>query len=171
LDAASTDAEKTAVSMLIYHVSIAAETDFGCNNSSSGLYADDILDQYFRYKSSMTYNDRSSFSSASDWFTLFQAELDAVPPRPVILSIFTSINEGHEVIVDGYQTEPSDKVHINFGWNGYQDTYYDITSTFDAGGASWEANSQIAVTGIEPDYSSRSSSGGGGSGCFLGLLL
>lgn len=146
----SNDTENNAIAKLIYDLAVAAETDFGCSTSSSTMWADEVLDIYFKYKA-MTFHDRLDYT-ATGWFALFQAELDADPPRVVIFSIFSE-GGGHEVAVDGYQTGETDMVHINFGWPDSSDSYdgyYDVTDDFDAF-YTWAAGEQYAVTGIEPD--------------------
>jgi hypothetical protein len=149
LSGASAAAEIDAVAHLMFDVAVAVETDFGCNGSSSIRYGDEILDRFFRFKSQMVRHSRSRYS-ASDWFNLIQSELDAQPPRPMLFSIFTAGWSGHEVIIDGYQTGPTDKVHINLGWSGAYNGYYDITHNFTAA-YEWQADYQVLVTGIEPD--------------------
>ncbi|MCP4746580.1 MAG: hypothetical protein GY874_10650 [Desulfobacteraceae bacterium] len=146
----SLEEQKDAVSLLMYHLGVASETAFGCYSSGSEKWADEILYQYFKYKSSMQFKVRNEFIESSQWFALFQTELDADPPRPVVLSIF-GVYGGHEVIVDGYQSGTTDAVHINYGWDGNYDGYYTITSNFDAGGYTWDASIQAGVFGIEPD--------------------
>jgi hypothetical protein len=148
----SSAAEKDAVARLMSDMGIAANMNYGCNGSGSSAYANDVLDVYFKYKSGMQLISRGS-NSAADWFKFFKTEFDAQPARPVVLSIFTR-NAGHEVIADGYQTDNvlGDKVHINLGWSGSYNGYYDVTQNFSAGGYTWDANSQIIVTHIEPDY-------------------
>lgn len=144
--------ERTAVAELMYHIGVAAEMEFGCDGSGSGAYADEVLDDHFYYKSTMNRYERSSFSAA-DWFSLIQTELDADPPRPVVFSIFGP-GGGHEVIIDGYRTAPdslTDMVHINYGWEGYEDGFYNVTSDFSAGGYTWWGSFQDIVTGIEPE--------------------
>ncbi|MEJ2638341.1 MAG: C10 family peptidase [Desulfosarcinaceae bacterium] len=138
-----------AVAHLMADVAVAVETDFGCSGSSSTRYGDEILDRFFRYKSLMTRHSRSSYS-AEAWFDLIQSELDAQPPRPMLFSIFTEDWSGHEVIIDGYESGPTDKVHINLGWSGAYNGYYDITNNFTAA-YEWRADYQVLVTGIEPD--------------------
>jgi hypothetical protein len=68
----------------------------------------------------------------------------------MLFSIFTEDWSGHEVVIDGYETGPTDKVHINLGWSGAYDGYYDITHNFTAA-YEWRADYQVLVTGIEPD--------------------
>ena len=155
IGASSIDDEKQAVAQLIYHVGVAADTNFGCTVSSSMARADVILDTYFNYKV-MSFHYRSAYA-ADAWFELLKTELNAAPPRPVILSIYESGgNSGHEVVVDGYDDDDNANamVHINFGWSGYEDGYYDITddADFDAGGYDWDTDTyQYVVTNIEPN--------------------
>lgn len=153
LDGGSSDTDKDAVAQLIYHVGVAAETAFGCNTSSSSAWADDVLDTYFKYKA-MTMHYRTDYD-ATEWFELFKNELDAATPRPVIFSIFSAIG-GHEVVVDGYQDDMTNKVHINFGWPpGNYDGYYDVTKDddFNTGAYDWYVDTQqYIVVAIEPNY-------------------
>jgi hypothetical protein len=159
LSASSLASEIDAVAHLMYDVAVAVETDFGCSGSSSMRYGDEILDSFFRYKTQMVRHSRSRYN-ASDWYDLIQGELDAQPPRPMLFSIFTADWSGHEVVIDGYQTGPTDKVHINMGWSGAYNGYYDITYNFTAA-YEWQADYQVLVTGIEPDNTPPQVSAGG----------
>lgn len=145
--------ENDAVSKLMYDLAVAAETDFGCSESSSFIWADEVLDIFFRYKA-MTYHDRLDYTDEA-WFGLFKSELDADPPRPVIFSIFSDLG-GHEVVVDGYQDDVTNKVHINFGWSSLSyDGYYDVTDDDDFNTLiyDWSVDEQYIVAGIEPNES------------------
>lgn len=143
---------KEAISGLLYDLGVAAEMNYGCDGSASSSFANDVLDLYFKYKSSMHLIDRSGYS-AVDWFEVLSNEFDAEPERPVALSIFLRDDPdvGHEVVADGYQAGASRLIHINFGWGGYRDGYYAITSDFYTGSTAWAADKQYAVIGIEPD--------------------
>ena len=151
----STQAQKDAVSLLMYHLGVATDMEFGCDNSASGAYADEVLDTYFKYKTMNQPGNRLEREAynAVQWFDLFKTELDADPPRPVIFSIFEP-NGGHEVVVDGYQEGAATKVHINFGWDGSYDGYYDVSDDSDFNTASHDwyvTNNQFIVIGIEPN--------------------
>lgn len=165
----SSDVEKDAVSLLMYQVGVAADMFYGCTSSASNAYADDILPLYFSYKTSIQLYDRahkdgtgSPYTSA-EWLALLTQELDADPPRPVILSLFTANQSGHEAVVDGYQrsVDSVDLVHINLGWSGHYDGFYNITSDFQTDGFLWTADQQDAVIGIEPDNQPPEVSAGG----------
>ena len=142
---------KEAISGLLSDLGIAAEMDYGCSSSGSSAYADDVLDVYFKYKaSSMQRRDRSAYT-AEQWFDILSGEFDAEPQRPVALSLFTTSGDGHEVVADGYQSGASNLIHINWGWGGVYDGYYAIFSDFSTGPHKWDADTQYAVIGIEPD--------------------
>jgi hypothetical protein len=155
----TTQIQKEAVSKLMYHVAVAAETDFGCPNSSEGsgssLWADEILDTFFRFKALDDSNNRKNVSdyTSAQWLSIIKTELEADPPRPIIFSMGSPIG-WHEVLIDGYEEGVTDKVHINFGWHGSYDAYFDITDDddFDGGGVDWAVmEDQVMVIGIEPD--------------------
>lgn len=156
LSGTSSVAEKEAVSLLMYHLGVAADMAYGCVSSGSDAWADDILPRYFRYSPDARLCFRASQNetgipyTSAEWFGLLSHELDADPPRPVIFSVYTDQGGGHEVVVDGYQSENVDRVHINFGWSGYYDGFINITSDFQAGQYLWTADDQCAVIGIEP---------------------
>ena len=171
LTASSTSAQKDAVARLCSDVGIAAEMIYGCSESGSFIYADEALDLYFMYKDSMQRLFRGDHTSAQ-WFALFKAEFDASPGRPVVFRIWNTTGGGHETVADGYETGATDKVHINFGWAGSYDGYYDVTNNFTAGYLIWRGDYQFIVTHIEPDYSSTtiyvdpSASCGGNTPCY-----
>jgi hypothetical protein len=188
LNANSTSAQTNAVSLLLYHIGVAATMNYGCSSSGSNAWADQILDVYFGYKQTAQLHNRSDYSSSAAWFALFKNEFDANPPRPVIFSIFTADDEseGHEVVADGYQDDTISLIHINYGWDDSYDGFYNITRDFIGGDYLWDADVQVVVTGIEPDRSSSDTdtdspdadsdpsvveSSDGSSGCFIMALI
>ncbi|MBF0495766.1 MAG: C10 family peptidase [Deltaproteobacteria bacterium] len=149
LNSGSTPEQIDAVARLVYDMGIASASDYSLSGTSSELYANEVLGKYFRYKNSMQLIDRQDVTYQT-WLTYIENEIDA--GRPVVFSIFTS-EDGHETVIDGYQTGNLDMVHINYGWSGDYNGYYNINSPFQAGGYNWQVNSQQIVTGIQPDYS------------------
>jgi hypothetical protein len=165
----SSDREIDAVAHFMADVAVAVETDYGCSGSSSVRYGDEILDRFFRYRAQMARHSRSRYS-AEGWFGLIQGELDADPPRPMLFSIFTEGWSGHEVVIDGYQTGLTDKVHINMGWTGAYNGYYDITHNFTAA-YEWQADYQVLVTGIEPDNTAPNVDAGADQVVLMGQVV
>ncbi len=155
----TTPGQRDAVSKLIYYLAVSAEMDFGCPESAGGSgsssWADEVLDTHFKYKAMDALHNRLELSNytAAQWFSIMKNELDQDPPRPIIFSM-GSPSGWHEVVVDGYQEGVADKVHINFGWDGNYDAYYDVTDDddFNTPGTNWDvAHDQVMVIGIEPD--------------------
>ena len=143
--------QRLAVAKLCVDVGKANETDYGKIESSSSLMANDVLPRYFKYQTSTTSVHRRDYTP-TQWFDLLKAEFDANPPRPVELRIKDLDWSKHQVVADGYQTDPTNKIHIVFGWlDEPYEGWYDITSSFAAGGRTWRAAQQRAVIGIEPD--------------------
>ncbi len=150
-----TDTERNAIGWLMQYTGVAAETVYGCSVSSSEIWANDALDVFFRYKAMALYQKGvSSLPGGQTWFQMFKSELDA--GRLVIFTIFSNVG-GHEVVVDGYQDDTTEMVHINFGWAGSYDDYYDVTDAddFKTGTASWDPDDQYIVVGIEPNHNSE----------------
>ncbi len=150
-----TDEERNAVGWLMKYTGVAAETIYGCSVSSSEIWASDVLDVYFRYKAMELYRKGvGTLPGGKTWFQMFKSELDA--GRLVIFTIFSQ-RGGHEVVADGYQDDTTEMVHINFGWSGYSDGYYDITDAdaFTTMLDNWSPNDQYIVVGIEPNPNSE----------------
>ncbi len=155
----TTQDQVDAVAKLMYAVGVSAEMDFGCpeslGGSASTRWADEVLDTHFGYQPMDPFNNRLDVSdyTAFQWFSIIKNELDHDPPRPIIFSM-GSPGGWHEVVIDGYQEGVADKVHINFGWDGSYDAYYDITDDddFNTPGSDWDVGyNQVMVIGIEPD--------------------
>ena len=151
LSTTTSAAQDDAVARLISDVGIAVNMQYTCNGS--GAWPSDAansLVNYFKYSNSANLVDRSNYSTSS-WMDLIVSELNAPTPRPILFSIQnTDGTEGHEVVIDGYQAVGgTDQVHINYGWGGYDDAYYDITSNWTAD-LTWASNNQELIVGIQP---------------------
>jgi hypothetical protein len=149
-----TPAERDAVGRLMLNAGVVAETDFGCAVSDSDIWANDVLDAYFKYKSMEIYHKGDPLPDDRSWFQMFKVELDAA--RIVIFSIYSQ-RGGHEVVADGYQDDTTEMIHINFGWSGNSDAFYDITDAADFTTTSdqWSTSEQYIVVGIEPNYNTE----------------
>lgn len=124
------DTQKSAVARLMVDVGIASEMDYDCSSSGSKIVtAGAALATHFRYKRGYP---RTHRDHPTDWFDLFRTEFDADPPRPILFALNSS-GGGHAVVVDGYQTGATNKVHLNMGWSGSWNAWYDITNNFATG--------------------------------------
>lgn len=148
-----TDAQATAVAKLMYHCGVACEMDYGPSSGANVTPA--ILSTYFGYDSDLMQDlNRDAFTLA-EWSQIMDKELSV--KRPILYSGRSS-DGGHEFVCDG--TDGNGLYHINWGWGGYQDGYFDVTILNpDKGGAGSgsapDGYNQYCsmIVGIAPDNS------------------
>lgn len=137
--------EKDAISELIYHCGVSVKMDYGPRSSSASTPERPWTD-YFRYSQTMEEVYRSDYNDA-EWSKVLKKELDN--KRPVFY-VGYSEDGGHAFVCDGYQG--NNCFHFNWGWGGYMDGYFysdNLTVPKMLFG-----NSQRAMIGIEPDFTS-----------------
>lgn len=137
-----------AVATLSYHAGVAVGMMYQQTGSSampSGSLATSMVN-YFRYsKDSIKYVMRSDYTK-NEWMEMIYHELSQ--GRPVF---YTGKSQNaqlgvHAFVLDGYDSEG--KVHINWGWRGLDDGYYDIDLT-GATGHDYTDN-QAMIIGLMP---------------------
>lgn len=145
------DVQANAVAKLMHHCGVAVKMDYG--PSSGANVNPEHLSKYFGYdKDFMTEVRREAFS-IKEWNTLIDNELKA--NRPVLYSGQSS-SSGHQFVCDG--ADGKGLYHINWGWGGYQDGYFDITILNPAKGGIGSGNAPDGynqgsdmIIGIMPD--------------------
>ena len=137
-----------ALSKLMYHVGVALNMNYGTGASSASTSSvSSILKNYFKYKTTAYYTSRSG--TDEEWFNKIKTEIDA--QRPIQYRFSSSVG-GHSVVWDGYElrTGPEYWVHINFGWAGSSDTWYNMNDIEDSVfHVTWNTG-HAGVFGIEP---------------------
>lgn len=115
-----TDAQAAAVAKLLYHCGVACEMDYGPSSGANVTPA--ILSTYFGYDSDLMQDLNRDVFTLAEWSQIMDKELTA--KRPILYSGQSS-DGGHEFVCDG--TDGNGLYHINWGWGGYQDGYFDVT--------------------------------------------
>ena len=132
-----------AVARLIRDCGTAAETNYGQTASSTKLNnVVQGLKKHFGYNRYMHIADRAYYrGKAGDkaWKQLIADELKA--GRPIIIRGEKSKWNAHVFIIDGCRDS---LVHVNWGWNGRRNGYYDPDSLYG-----FNANQRMVV-GIAP---------------------
>lgn len=113
-------AQADAVAKLMYHCGAAVKMDYG--PSSGANVTPDILATYFGYDADLMQDLTRTVFTLQQWMTLIDNELKA--KRPILYSGQSS-DGGHEFVCDG--SDGKGLYHINWGWGGYQDGYFDLT--------------------------------------------
>lgn len=141
-----TDEEAKAVSELMRQVGISVNMDYKPNFSSSYTKsAQNALINNFGYNPNMNRYTRN-FYSEQEWMDMVYKELSE--KRPIYYSGNDSKWEnGHAFVIDGYKADG--KVHVNWGWGGYQDGDFDIGILTPA--RSNYSYYQDMIVGIQPE--------------------
>ena len=109
-----------AVAKLMLHCGKAVKMNYSME--SGAIVTPDRLAKYFGYDSDLMLDlSRTSFTLA-EWTALIDKELQA--KRPILYGGQTT-KSGHQFVCDG--SDGNGLYHINWGWGGYQDGYFDIT--------------------------------------------
>ena len=145
------DDQANAVAKLMHHCGVAVQMNYG---PSSGAFVNpERLSKYFGYDKDFMVKVRRESYSMQEWNTLIDNELKA--KRPVLYSGQSS-DGGHQFVCDG--SDGKGLYHINWGWGGYQDGYFDITILNPAKGGIGSGNAPDGynqgsdmIIGIMPD--------------------
>lgn len=122
-----TDEQGMAVARLCYHCGVAAQNNYA--SSGSGSTDDKCLKAFTTH---FNYNDTAHFIARNEyeepaWMEMVYTELSNRHPifysgRDISYDPF--ILAAHNFIIDGY--DENGMVHVNWGWYGLEDGYYDI---------------------------------------------
>ncbi len=118
--------QKQAVGQLIYHAGVTMNMNFEA--TGSGAFSENVpaaLRTYFGY-SSGNLKYRSNYSD-SEWYTRLYTDINN--SRPVYYAFRNDLNQGHAVVCDG--TRNDNEIHINFGWSGSANAWYNMNSVGD----------------------------------------
>ena len=140
-----TNNQAFAVATLMQHIGASVKMDYG---PESGAYDKDVipaLTHYFGYdKDIIKMLDRTNFEW-EDWNKILQDELGK--KRPIYYCGHSFIG-GHAFVCDGMDSDGY--YHINWGWGGKSNDYFDITILNPNNGIGFnESNS--AILGIVPN--------------------
>lgn len=136
-------AQADAVAKLMYHCGAEVKMDYGPSSGANVTPA--ILATYFGYDADLMQDLTRTCFTLQQWMTLVDNELKA--KRPILYSGQSS-GGGHEFVCDG--SDGKGLYHINWGWGGYQDGYFDLTILQPQKGG---AGSGSAVDGFNRDCS------------------
>lgn len=114
-----TDTNADAVAKLLFHCGAAIQVQYG--PLSGGNLEPSQLAKFFGYDADLLNKVYRSEVTLSQWVELINRELQA--ERPIIFSGFDSTG-GHEFVCDG--VDESGLYHINWGWNGSRNGYFDL---------------------------------------------
>jgi len=121
----STDVQKEAVATLMNDAAVATHMNFA--SSGSGAISSDAALGFatnFSYDSlSMHFYNRDYYTD-DEWNDMMYSEL--AQQKPIFFAASDKQYGGHAYVLDGYDSDG--KVHVNWGWDGTADGYYDLNA-------------------------------------------
>ena len=150
---AGTDAQKTAVALLMLYCGTSVQMKYSSGSSGTQTaYVANALINYFGFDNTTRFVRRIDYSYA-DWVDLIYNEVAA--SRPVVLGAGRAAG-GHAFVADGFDATNT-LFHINWGWGGYLDNYFalsvlnpdDAGQTGAAAGTDGYTIDQQAIVGIQ----------------------
>ena len=151
---ASTKDDDNAVATLMRDAGAASDMNYAAAGSGTTDFSAAIgFCENFRYDSLALKRYGRDFYDDAEWMGLIRTELEA--KRPILYCGQDPVDGGHAFIFDGINAEG--KVHVNWGWSGAGNGWYDInvlkpTSYPGSGHQSGEGfnESQSMVFGFKP---------------------
>lgn len=150
-EANATQQQKDAVAKLMYHCGAAVQMNYGPESAAS--VSASKLAKYFGYDADLMMDLNRSTFSLDKWMQIIDTELAA--GRPVLYGGQAS-DGGHQFICDGIDDEGL--YHINWGWSGSQNGYFDLSLLNPEKGGTGSGNSTEGYNrlcsmtiGIAPD--------------------
>lgn len=119
-EANATQQQKDAVAKLMYHCGAAVKMSYG--PESAAAVSATKLAKYFGYDADLMMDLNRSTFTLDKWMQIIDTELAA--GRPVLYGGQAS-DGGHQFICDGKDGEGL--YHINWGWSGSQNGYFDLS--------------------------------------------
>ena len=145
-----------AVAKLMFHCGAAVQMDYG--PSSGALVRPEDMSTYFGYDADLLQEVYRSVYTLAEWKKILDRELEA--KRPILYGGARSYERGHQFVCDGSDGEGL--YHINWGWSGDSDGYFDITlldPDVPGTGAGTSADGYnrdcSVIIGIAPDNGSK----------------
>ena len=148
-----TEAQKNAVAQLMLYCGVSLTMDYNESSGASTSEMGKLLINYFDYDASTRVASREDYT-LQDWQELIYNEL--LEKRPVVC-YGQSFGGGHAFVCDGYESDGF--YHINWGWSGYSDGYFQLSILNPGNNSSAGASSssdgfsyyQGAIVGIRPN--------------------
>lgn len=141
----------SAVATLMRHCGVSVRMKY--SESGSGAYTSDAAGAFrtnFRYNTNVGHRVRD-YHTKADWMGIVFNELAA--GRPILYggqSQGGGRDAGHAFVFDGYNAEGF--VHVNWGWDGSYDGYYDV-ALLNPEGYEYSSGQQMVVGIGRPEES------------------
>lgn len=115
------------ISLYCYSIATIVQKDFGTGRYITKLPPIKNIEQQLDVNAKLYFNYKSLFHSKQKIKNIIIKEIES--NRPIYL-YYCNMNikgSGHSVVLDGYRFNKKDfEVHLNFGWGGRSDSWYNL---------------------------------------------
>lgn len=147
------EVSRSAVARLNYDCGVASRMAYNVNGSGTYVfYALKAFHTNFYYNAStLDVLYANYFATGEEWHEVIKKELDNGCPVLMHAADANALSDDHAFIVDGYDS--NGYVHVNWGWFGNGNGYYDLSILFIT---PYEfSENQYAIVGITPGTGSE----------------
>ncbi len=131
------------VAYLMRDLSVVNEADLGVSGTSA-FFNKEAFVYNFKYSKDLKYIAISDSISKEDFLNTLKSQIDK--KLPVLLTL-----PGHMVVADGYQDDSSGNyIHLNMGWGGSDDSYYNLDETINTSSYTFGTDSLSMYYDIKP---------------------
>ena len=149
-DSNYTTEEGDAVALIMRDLGVAFDMEYGSDaEGGSGALHENVaigLQRYYGIDDAK-YIVRKDYTD-DEWMRIIYGQIN--DKQPLVYGGFDKSMGGHSFVLDGYDADG--KVHVNWGWNGSYDGYYEMF-VLDPSAYKFSSN-QEAVINIVPDKTS-----------------
>jgi hypothetical protein len=115
------------ISRYCYSIATIVQKDFGTGRYITKLPPLEHIEKQLNLKTKMYLNYKGLFHSQRKIKNIVRREIEANRPLYLYYRNMKVKGSGHSVVLDGYRLEDNKfKVHLNFGWGGRKDGWYNL---------------------------------------------
>lgn len=115
------------ISLYCYSIATIVQKDFGKGGYITKLPPIENIEKQLNVNTKQYLNYKGLFHSKRKIKNIIVREIEANRPMYLYYRNMNVKGSGHSVVLDGYRFDYNDfKVHLNFGWGGRSDGWYDL---------------------------------------------
>jgi uncharacterized protein (DUF2345 family) len=135
------------VALLMMDLAVLNGAKLGVAETSASMDMDEFVKRFFYSTYISDMSSKNSETVYSDILETIKSQIDLT--LPVLVSI-----PGHMVVADAYQSDDSGEfIHLNMGWGGYENGFYNLSEDIEAGGdtyTQYSGNNLSIIYNIKP---------------------
>ena len=135
------------ISRYAFYISTIVQKDFGIGRYMTMMPPINNIEEQLNVNAQLYLNYKGLFQSRRKIKNIVMREIEANRPLYLYYRNMNVKGSGHSVVLDGYRFDNKNfKVHLNFGWGGRKDGWYDL---FDSIAIAGDTELRMLIT-VQP---------------------